>query len=588
MSVATEIVQGSDRTEERRGTEDRDGARPRTEDRDGASHGSEDHDGSRWRGHRAAAVVLRAVVFLCPVSVAGFLGLLVSRSIPGTTIGADITRVAITAVVCVAAFMVVERLARRFLPLAALLRLNLVFPDRAPSRFSVALRSTSVRRLEQWVNEARASDNAAVLAEKVVTLASALNTHDRRTRGHCERTRALADLIVEELHLSPAEANEVRWGAFLHDIGKLVVPAEILNKPGKPSTREWEILKSHPEAGARLVEPLRPFLGPGVDAVGSHHENYDGSGYPSGLCGEQLPLAARIVSVADAFEVMTAVRAYKRPMTLQAARAELARRSGSQFDPHVVRAFLNVSLGRVHWTLGLAAWLAELPFLTVLPRLTAQMSASMGAGASAAPVALPTVAAASLGGMAVIGHVGTPAPGHRHLTAHSTAPGRVGTSSMPTRRSAGSSPPVEPIGSQASATGATLPTAPLPTAPLTTAPLTTGPSAISGVVTNAVAGVIDHTPAAAAATNVVHVLSHDPLATATTVATNTVSTVVNTTVAATAKPVATIEGTATQQGADVPSAKAVTKAATSGVVGVVGGAAASADQLLDGDDSPSP
>jgi hypothetical protein len=130
-----------------------------------------------------------------------------------------------------------------------------------------------------------------------------------------------------------------------------------------------------------LVEPLRPFLGPGVDAVGSHHENYDGSGYPLGLSGDQLPLAARIVSVADAFEVMTAVRAYKRPMTLQAARAELARRSGTQFDPQVVRAFLNVSLGRVHWTLGLAAWLAELPFLTVLPRFTAQMSASAWAPA---------------------------------------------------------------------------------------------------------------------------------------------------------------------------------------------------------------
>jgi hypothetical protein len=203
MSVTTEIVPGS---------EDRTGERQETGDRGRA----------RWRGHRGAAVVLRVVVFLCPAGVAGFLGLLGSRSIPGATVGADITRVVITAVVCVAAFIMVERLARRFLPLAALLRLNLVFPDRAPSRFSVALRSTSVRKLEQWVDEARASENAAVLAEKVVTLASALNTHDRRTRGHCERTRALADLIVEELHLSPAEANEVRWGAFLHDIGKLV------------------------------------------------------------------------------------------------------------------------------------------------------------------------------------------------------------------------------------------------------------------------------------------------------------------------------------------------------------------------------
>jgi putative nucleotidyltransferase with HDIG domain len=369
---------------------------------------ADDRDRSQWQGHRVAAVVVRTVVFACPVSVAVCLGLLVSHSVPGHGTGATALRVVITAGVSVPAFLLVERLGRRFLPLAALLRLNLVFPDRAPSRFSVALRSTSVRKLQQWVGEARETENAAALAEKVVTLASALNTHDRRTRGHCERTRALADLIIEELHLPPAEANEVRWGAFLHDIGKLVVPSEILNKPGKPTAREWEVLKSHPEAGARLVEPLRSFLNAGVDAVASHHEHYDGSGYPAGLSGGELPLAARIVSVADSFEVMTAVRAYKRPMSLQAAREELARSSGTQFDPQVVRAFLNVSLGRVHWTLGMAAWLAEVPFVGFVPRLAARVGATTGPG-GLAPVALPSIAAASLGAMAVIAPADAPA-----------------------------------------------------------------------------------------------------------------------------------------------------------------------------------
>jgi hypothetical protein len=379
-------------------------------------------DTSQWRGRRVAALILRLVVFLCPLTVAGIVGLLVSRSIPGAGLAVTVVRVVLTAAVSVLAFLLVERLARRFLPLAALLRLNLVFPDRAPSRFSVSLRSTSVRKLQQWVREARQSEDVAVLAEKVVTLASALNTHDRRTRGHCERTRALADLIVEELHLPPAEANEVRWGAFLHDIGKLVVPPEILNKPGKPTEREWEILKSHPEAGARLVEPLRTFLSSGVDAVGSHHENYDGTGYPAGLSGHQLPLAARIVSVADAFEVMTAVRAYKRPLPLQAARAELARRSGTQFDPHVVRAFLNVSLGRLHWTLGLAAWVAEVPFLTFLPRVAAQLSTTAGAGTALSPATLPSIAAASLGAMAVVAHLDSPSTGSHHTVARASGP----------------------------------------------------------------------------------------------------------------------------------------------------------------------
>ena len=363
----------------------------------------------QWQSRPVAAMVVRAVLLLCPVGVAALLGLLVSRSLPAPTTTLAVVRGVITAAVSLVAFVALGRAGRRFLPLAVLLRLNLVFPDRAPSRFAVSLRSTNVRKLERFVHEARTTDDAVVLAEKVVTLASALNTHDRRTRGHCERTRALADLIVEELHLPPVQSNQVRWGAFLHDIGKLVVPVEILNKPGKPTPSEWEVLRSHPEAGARLVEPLRAFLGSGVDAVGSHHENFDGTGYPTGRGGEDLPLAARIVSVADAVEVMTAVRAYKRPLSLQAARAELTRKSGTQFDPAVVRAFLNVSRRRIHWSLGMAAWLAELPFLAVLPRTLVQLQAFTGATGAVSPVVFPGLAA-GLGAMAVVIPLHPPGP----------------------------------------------------------------------------------------------------------------------------------------------------------------------------------
>ena len=110
------------------------------------------------------------------------------------------------------------------------------------------------------------------------------------------------------------------------------------------------------------MEPFRAFLGSGVEAVSGHHENYDGTGYPPGWPAIESRLAARIVHVADSFEVMTAVRSYKRPMKAVEARQELARNSGSQFDPAVVRALLNVSLGRLHWSLGVAAWMAEVPF----------------------------------------------------------------------------------------------------------------------------------------------------------------------------------------------------------------------------------
>ena len=366
-------------------------------------HVAESAPGNRWCRRPVASALVRATVLSVPLAVAVVAGVVAGSSISGNSLGSIVARMALGAVASIVGFVVVERLARRLLPLAALLRLSLVFPDCAPSRFSVAMRSTSVRKLQRWAKEAQGDDEIPALAEKVVTLASALNAHDRRTRGHSERSRAMADLISEELRLSPAEANEVRWGAFLHDIGKLLVPAEILNKPGAPTPHEWTILHRHPADGARLVEPLRPFLENGVDAVGAHHEHYDGSGYPLHLSGEQIPLVARIVAVADSFEVMTAVRSYKRPMSAQAAREELVRNSGTQFDPRIVRAFLNVPLGRLHWALGIVAWATEIPFLTVIPRAAAQVSAVTGGGTVLSTGALSSIATASLGAMVAAG-----------------------------------------------------------------------------------------------------------------------------------------------------------------------------------------
>jgi HD domain len=347
----------------------------------------------RWRRWPVVSALLRFAIVLTPFALACVLGLMTGYAIGGNGIGATALRVIVAGVVSIGTFAVVERLARRFLPLATLLKLSLVFPDHAPSRFSVALRSTSVRKLQQWARAARDDDGPAALAEKVVTLAAALNTHDRRTRGHSERSRAMAELIAVEMGLSDAEVNEVRWGAFLHDIGKILVPASLLNKPGAPTASEWKTLRRHPADGGHLVEPLRGFLGSGVEGVSGHHENFDGSGYPQGLAGEDIALTARIVHVADSFEVMTAVRSYKRPMKATEARQELARHSGSQFDPTVVRALLNVSLGRLHWAVGAAAWMAEVPFLTVIPRAAAQVGAIAAA---------PTVSMTTLSGVAAI------------------------------------------------------------------------------------------------------------------------------------------------------------------------------------------
>ena len=165
-----------------------------------------------------------------------------------------------------------------------------------------------------------------------MALAGALNAHDRMTRGHTERVRAYTLMIGEELHLPKADLDRLHWAGLVHDIGKLEVPPSILNKPGRPDEDEWEILKQHPAAAVRLLEPLRPWLGEWADAASQHHERWDGKGYPFGLAGEQISLSGRIVAVADAFDVMTSVRSYKKAMTPEAARAELLRCAG-----HTVR-----------------------------------------------------------------------------------------------------------------------------------------------------------------------------------------------------------------------------------------------------------
>jgi len=297
---------------------------------------------------------------------------------------------------------VVDRAARRLLPLAALLRLCLVFPDHAPSRFSVAFKAGTTRNLKEKLARATEQglvDEPARAAERILVLVAAMNIHHRGTRGHSERVRAFNDLIAEELRLPEADRDRLRWAALLHDVGKLEVPVRILDKPGKPTEAEWDTLRRHPEDGARIVAPLRGWLGPWAAAIEEHHERWDGAGYPRGLAGQEIGLAARIVAVADVFEVMTAPRAYRRPVNAEAARAELARCAGSQLDPAVVRAFLNVSLGKLRVAMGPLSWLAQLPFVGALPRLEG-VAAAGRAAATAAGVAT------GVGAITLIGAVG--------------------------------------------------------------------------------------------------------------------------------------------------------------------------------------
>lgn len=295
-----------------------------------------------------------------------------------------------------------ERVTRRFTPLVLLFQLSLVFPDQAPSRFSTAMRSGTTRNLQRRISEIQEGGQALskdeAFSAQMLDLIAMLSEHDRMTRGHCERVRTYTDLIAQEMKLPKEDADKLRWAALLHDMGKLTVPAEILNKPDRPTNEEWAILQTHPANGDEILEPLSGWLGDWVSAAGAHHERWDGNGYPNKLAGEQIPLAGRIVAVADAYDVMTSTRSYKKPLSAAVAREEVAKHAGTQFDPAVARAFLNVGLGKLRVTAGPFAWLTSLPGL----QGTLTGAAGNAVTTAAATTTMVTAATAAATGMVTL------------------------------------------------------------------------------------------------------------------------------------------------------------------------------------------
>jgi len=368
--------------------------------------------GHRWVSRPLWSGLLRVLVLVIPVAAGVGAAIFLSQALPRPLgfLASALWWVALFVASATVASLV-DRVARRMLPLAALLGLTMIFPDRAPSRFAMARRVGSLRNLEERIRHAKEhgiEDDPARAAETILTLVAALNLHDRKTRGHSERVRALTDMLAHELGLNRADRDRLRWAALLHDIGKLEVEARVLNKPGKPTPDEWESLKRHPEEGARIAAPLLPWLGEWGKAIEQHHERFDGGGYPHGIGGTELALAGRMLTITDSFETMTAARSYKKPLSVVHARKELARCAGGQFDPVLVRAFLNISLGRLMWQVGPASWLAQIPFVGIRG-ITGPMAAAtkLAAGALARAVF----------GMAAIG-----ATGMLNLPAHSERP----------------------------------------------------------------------------------------------------------------------------------------------------------------------
>ncbi|NNE96731.1 MAG: HD domain-containing protein [Acidimicrobiales bacterium] len=345
----------------------------------------------RWEPRPGFARALRLSAALLPIVLSVMFAFLLIRLLPSPATPGQTAGWWATLALTVVIFAVgCERVFRRLIPAATLLELSLAFPDAAPSRFNAALRTRSVRTLQRELSEGNL-DPASAPGEAVVQLidmSTALTNHDRATRGHTERVRAYAILIGEEMGLPEPEIERLRWAAMIHDVGKLKVPASILSKPSRPTDAEWAELSKHPGYGAEYVEPLRPWLHDWTDVAGQHHEHWDGSGYPVGLSGTDISLGARIVAVADAFDVMTSIRSYKDGSPVAEAKAELARCAGSQFDPEVVKAMLGVSMPRRRgW--GLAAWFAQIPILgKSWPNsgvVAASVVAAVVAGGSLAP-----------------------------------------------------------------------------------------------------------------------------------------------------------------------------------------------------------
>jgi HD-GYP domain-containing protein (c-di-GMP phosphodiesterase class II) len=204
-----------------------------------------------------------------------------------------------------------------------------------------------IRELAEFYNRAAVSvraageDLEAAYLEFVSSLANALDARDRYTAGHSWRVSQLSCAVARAMNHRPEEVERLRIGALLHDIGKIGIADSVLQKPGRLTDEEFELVKQHPVIGRRILEEVQGFA-PYLGAVELHHENWDGSGYPHGQSAEQTPIDARIIHVADAYDAMTTHRSYRRGLTHEEATAELIAYAAKQFDPKVVEVFVGL------------------------------------------------------------------------------------------------------------------------------------------------------------------------------------------------------------------------------------------------------
>jgi len=176
--------------------------------------------------------------------------------------------------------------------------------------------------------------------DSVKVLAEAIDAKDPYTRGHSDRVRRMSLQIATSLGFTEERVEILEYGALLHDIGKIGIKDEILRKPGALSPEEHQAIQEHPMIGVKILEGVE-FFKDKIPMIRNHHEHFDGRGYPDGLAGEAIPLEARIIAVADAFDAMASLRPHRKAMPLEAILFEMERHKGKQFDPNILEIFLK-------------------------------------------------------------------------------------------------------------------------------------------------------------------------------------------------------------------------------------------------------
>jgi len=204
---------------------------------------------------------------------------------------------------------------------------------------------TAVRSRLTRSQQVQMAQRQQAFEASLTVLANAIDLRDRYTRWHVQRVTAYSLALATLLGWQEKRLEHLRYGAILHDIGKIHISEAILLKPARLTPEEWDEIRTHPVKGAEMLKDI-PYLEPATPTIRYHHERWDGQGYPDGLQGEGIPMGARIVAVADGFDAMTSHRPYSQARTLSEARLEIDHCSGSQYDPSVVAAFQRA------WNLG--------------------------------------------------------------------------------------------------------------------------------------------------------------------------------------------------------------------------------------------